>query len=120
VDRLTIFSATIVGVVIVLKSSPRTETMSPASALSAVTIVELTHGIYRAKNDADREHREAFCEELYQAVAVHPLCRVRLSRYESNVHRIALTSEKAAKRRLTVEALLIEGSPPFSLPYCQV
>ncbi len=31
-----------------------------ASALSAVTVVELTHGIYRAKSDADRERREAF------------------------------------------------------------
>jgi tRNA(fMet)-specific endonuclease VapC len=27
------------------------------SALSVVTIVELTHGIYRAKSDADRERR---------------------------------------------------------------
>ncbi len=42
-----------------------------AAALSAVTAVELTHGIYRAKTDADRERREVFVEELYQAVAVH-------------------------------------------------
>jgi len=34
------------------------------SALSAVTIVELTHGIYRAKSDADRERRREFTEEL--------------------------------------------------------
>ena len=43
------------------------------AALSAVTAVELTHGIYRAKTDTDRERRETFVEELYQAVAVHPL-----------------------------------------------
>ncbi|HEV2688756.1 MAG TPA: hypothetical protein VGV35_09385 [Bryobacteraceae bacterium] len=44
-----------------------------AAALSTVTVVELTHGIYRAKTDADRKHRETFVEELFQAVSVHPL-----------------------------------------------
>src|SRR6266403_1848055 len=34
------------------------------SGLSAVTIVELTHGIYRAKSDTHREHRRAFTEDL--------------------------------------------------------
>lgn len=43
------------------------------SGLSAVTIVELTHGIYRAKSDADRERRRAFTEELCRDVAVYPL-----------------------------------------------
>ena len=43
------------------------------SGLSAVTIVELTHGIYRAKNDADRERRRAFTEELCQDMVVHPV-----------------------------------------------
>ena len=43
------------------------------SALSVVTIVELTHGIYRAKNDADRERRSAFCTELRRDVVVHPV-----------------------------------------------
>jgi predicted nucleic acid-binding protein len=43
------------------------------SGLSAVTIVELTHGIYRAKSDADRERRRAFTEELSRDVAVYPL-----------------------------------------------
>lgn len=42
-------------------------------ALSAVTVVELTYGIYRAKTEADREHRQAFVEELCQAVVVHPV-----------------------------------------------
>ena len=31
-----------------------------AAALSAVTAVELTHGIYRAKTDADRLPRQTF------------------------------------------------------------
>ena len=56
-----------------------------ASALSAVTVVELTHGIYRAKSDADRERREAFCEELYQAVAVHPLT-LEIARLAGRIH----------------------------------
>jgi tRNA(fMet)-specific endonuclease VapC len=38
-----------------------------AAALSAVTAMELTHGIYRAKTDADRKRRETFVEELFQA-----------------------------------------------------
>jgi predicted nucleic acid-binding protein len=32
------------------------------AGLSTVTIVELTYGIYRAKNDADRERRRSFTE----------------------------------------------------------
>jgi tRNA(fMet)-specific endonuclease VapC len=43
------------------------------SGLSAVTVVELTHGIYRAKNDADRERRRAFTEELFRDMTVHPV-----------------------------------------------
>jgi len=43
------------------------------SALSAVTIVELTHGIYRARNDTDRERRRAFTDELLRDVIVYPI-----------------------------------------------
>jgi tRNA(fMet)-specific endonuclease VapC len=43
------------------------------SALSVVTIVELTHGIYRARNDADRERRRSFGEELLRDLVVYPL-----------------------------------------------
>jgi predicted nucleic acid-binding protein len=42
------------------------------SALSVVSIVELTHGIYRAKTDADRARRKAFVEELTRDMIVHP------------------------------------------------
>ena len=55
------------------------------SALSAVTAVELTHGIYRAKSDADRDRRQAFCEELYQVVAVHPLT-LEIARLAGRIH----------------------------------
>jgi len=44
-----------------------------AAALSAVTVVELTHGIYRAKTEADRARRQAFAEEIYRDMIVHPV-----------------------------------------------
>ena len=43
------------------------------SALSAVTVVELTHGIYRAKSETDSKRRRAFVEELCQAIPVQPV-----------------------------------------------
>lgn len=43
------------------------------SALSVVTIVELTHGIYRAKTDTDRDRRRAFSDELRRDFVVHPM-----------------------------------------------
>ena len=42
-------------------------------ALSVVTVVELTHGIYRARSDADRQRRRAFSEELRRDVVVHSI-----------------------------------------------
>jgi len=41
------------------------------SGLSVVTIIELTHGIYRAKNETDRERRRTFTEELCRDMTVH-------------------------------------------------
>ena len=43
------------------------------SALSAISIIELTHGIYRAKTDADRLRRKAFADELARDMIVHPV-----------------------------------------------
>ena len=34
------------------------------AALSAVTAMELTHGIYRARTEPDRKRREAFVENF--------------------------------------------------------
>jgi tRNA(fMet)-specific endonuclease VapC len=55
------------------------------AVLSAVTAVELTHGIYRAKTDADRKRREAFVEEFFQAVAVYPLT-LEVARLAGRIH----------------------------------
>ena len=55
------------------------------AALSAATAVELTHGIYRARTDADRKRRETFVEELFQAVAVYPLT-LPVARLAGRIH----------------------------------
>lgn len=39
--------------------------------ISAVTVVELAHGIYRAKTAADRIRRQAFTDELCRDLTVH-------------------------------------------------
>ncbi len=43
------------------------------AALSVVTVLELTHGIYRAKTEADCSRRRAFAEEVYRDMVVHPV-----------------------------------------------
>jgi len=43
------------------------------SALSAISIVELTHGIYRARTAADKLSRKAFADELARDMIVHPV-----------------------------------------------
>ena len=43
------------------------------SGVSVVTIVELPHGIYRAKSVADRERRQTFSEELCRDLMVYPV-----------------------------------------------
>ncbi|MGB9147483.1 MAG: PIN domain-containing protein [Acidobacteriaceae bacterium] len=43
------------------------------SALSAISIIELTHGIYRAKTDEDKARRNAFADELARTMIVHPV-----------------------------------------------
>ncbi len=55
------------------------------AALAAVTAVELTHGIYRARTDADRKRREAFVEELFRTVVVHPLT-LEVARLAGRIH----------------------------------
>lgn len=42
-------------------------------ALSAVSVIELTHGIYRAKTDADRTRRLNFAEGVFHDLIVHPV-----------------------------------------------
>jgi predicted nucleic acid-binding protein len=43
------------------------------SAVSVISIVELTHGIYRAKTDADIARRKAYTDEICLDLVVHPV-----------------------------------------------
>ena len=56
-----------------------------AAALSAVTAVELTHGIYRARANADRLRRQTFVDEIFQTVAVYPLT-LEVARLAGRIH----------------------------------
>jgi tRNA(fMet)-specific endonuclease VapC len=44
-----------------------------STAVSAVSIVELTHGIYRAQTEAHRQRRRIFVEGVCRDMAVYPL-----------------------------------------------
>jgi predicted nucleic acid-binding protein len=50
-------------------------------AISAITLVELDHGLYRARSDQDRDRRKVFNVEVATDLVCHPL--------DSNVARIA-------------------------------
>jgi predicted nucleic acid-binding protein len=56
-----------------------------SAVLSAVTAVELKHGIYRAKTEADRERRKYFLEELFRALPLHPLT-LEIARLAGRIH----------------------------------
>lgn len=43
------------------------------SALSAISMIELTHGIYRARTEADKSRRKAFADELARDLVVYPI-----------------------------------------------
>ena len=80
-------------------------------ALSVVTIVELTHGIYRAKSDADRERRRAFSEELRRDMVVHPVI-VEIAELAGRIE-----GEQAARGvSIAFEDLLI-GTTALNLSY---
>ena len=55
------------------------------AALSAVTVVELTHGIYRARTNADRIRRETFVEEVFRVVSVFAL-NLDVARLAGRIH----------------------------------
>jgi predicted nucleic acid-binding protein len=42
-------------------------------ALSVVSVVEFTHGIYRAKQPEQRERRSRFAEDIFRVVTVYPV-----------------------------------------------
>jgi tRNA(fMet)-specific endonuclease VapC len=80
-------------------------------AISVVTVVELTHGIYRAKTDTDRGRRRAFSEELRRDLVIHPVT-VHIAELAGRIE-----GEQAARGvSIAFEDLLI-GATALSLGY---
>ncbi len=79
------------------------------AALSAVSVVELVHGIHRADTAERRARREAFVEELLAAVAVYPLT--------TDVARLAgrLDAEQQSRGIVIPFADLLIGATALSL-----
>ena len=72
------------------------------SALSTISIIELTHGVYRARTEADRARRTAFTEELVRDMIVHPVS-VSIAQLAGRIE-----GEQAAKGvSIAVEDLII-------------
>lgn len=42
-------------------------------AISAISVVELSHGIYRAKTELQQARRKNFCHELFRDIVVQPV-----------------------------------------------
>jgi predicted nucleic acid-binding protein len=79
--------------------------------LSAVTIVELTHGIQRAKLEAQRQRRQVFVQELRAAVIVHSLT-------DEIAERAGLISGQGAERGITLPfADLLIGATALHLAF---
>jgi predicted nucleic acid-binding protein len=43
------------------------------SAISAITVIELTHGIFSARGAGSRERRRVFTEDVFSGLVVHPV-----------------------------------------------
>jgi predicted nucleic acid-binding protein len=80
-------------------------------ALSAISVIELTHGIYRAKIEADRVRRRAFTDELFRDLIIHPVT-LAIAQLAGRIE-----GEQAAKGiSIAIEDLTI-GATALSLGY---
>ncbi len=81
------------------------------NAISVVTVLELTHGIYRAKSEADARRRRAFVEELCQAVPVEPVT-LEIAQLAGRIE-----GEEAAKGIVIALPDLLIGATALDLGY---
>lgn len=81
------------------------------SALSVVSVIELTHGIYRARTDADRIRRRAFCDELVRDLIVHPVS-LEIAEWAGRIE-----GEQAAKGISIALGVLLIGSTALFLGF---
>jgi tRNA(fMet)-specific endonuclease VapC len=56
-----------------VRSGIRAVTGPELAALSVISVIELEHGIWRAKTAAQASARQKFMKDLFQAVPVYPL-----------------------------------------------
>jgi tRNA(fMet)-specific endonuclease VapC len=80
-------------------------------ALSAVSVVELTHGIYRARTDADRVSRRNFADEVFKGIIVHSVSLV-IAQLAGRIE-----GEQAAKGIAIPFADLVIGATALHLGY---
>ena len=43
------------------------------SVISAISAIEITHGMYRAKTESDKERRRIFAQDLFRDVVIQPV-----------------------------------------------
>jgi tRNA(fMet)-specific endonuclease VapC len=84
------------------------------AALSVITVVELTHGIYRAKTSTQREKRQLFVEELCRDLLIYPLT-TEIAQLAGRVE----AEQAAVGTTIAFEDLLI-GSTALYLGYAVV
>jgi len=70
--------------------------------ISGVSVAELTHGVERSRNEAQRQRSQAFVDDVPATFTVHPVT-VEMAQ------RVGVISAQAAERRITLpfEDLLI-------------
>ena len=81
------------------------------TAISAVTVVELTHGIYRARTEQDRIRRRIFAEEVFEDLYVYPLS-LEIARLAGQIE-----GEEAAKGNVIAFEDLVIGATALQLGF---
>ena len=80
-------------------------------AISAISVVELTHGIYRARTDQDRDRRRVFAQEVFRDLLVHPIS-VEIAQLAGRIE-----GEQAAKGNVIAFEDLVIGATALHLGF---
>jgi predicted nucleic acid-binding protein len=80
-------------------------------AISVVSVAELTHGIYRARTEADRDRRRLFAEGAFNDLIVHPVT-LDIARLAGKIE-----GEQAAQGNVIAFADLLIGATALQLGF---
>jgi len=80
-------------------------------AISTVSVVELTHGIYRARSAADRARRRTFADGVFHDLIAHPLT-IEIAELAGRIE-----GEQAAKGNTIDFADLLIGATALNLGF---